>query len=91
MFKKVDVNGKNAHPLSTMLKNEAPGSRGGNIGWNFTKFLVNRKGEVVKRYAPMTKPNALTTEIESLLAQAIFKLFVDATTSVVLFSITYVC
>ena len=71
MFKKVDVNGKNAHPLFTMLKNEAPGSRGGNIGWNFTKFLVNRKGEVVKRYAPMTKPNALTTEIESLLAQAI--------------------
>ncbi len=71
MFKKIDVNGANAHPLFTMLKDQAPGSRGAKIGWNFTKFLVNRNGEVVKRFAPMTKPKAIQGDIESLLAEAI--------------------
>lgn len=68
MFGKVDVNGANAHPLFTFLKTEAPGLLGTrDIKWNFTKFLVDRGGKVVDRYAPTTKPEAITDDIEKLL------------------------
>ncbi|RNF28232.1 glutathione peroxidase [Massilia aurea] len=69
MFAKIDVNGDDAHPLFRFLKGEAPGVLGTEaIKWNFTKFLVNRDGAVVKRYAPATKPEELTGDIEKLLA-----------------------
>ncbi|CAN7321676.1 glutathione peroxidase [Trinickia sp. LjRoot230] len=68
MFDKVDVKGPNAHPLFRYLTGEAPGVLGTEwIKWNFTKFLVDRRGSVVKRYAPATKPEALQDDIESLL------------------------
>ncbi|MEY8212842.1 MAG: glutathione peroxidase [Colwellia sp.] len=68
LFNKIDVNGNNAHPLFSFLKQKAPGILGStSIKWNFTKFLVNRQGEVVKRYAPATKPEAITADIEKLL------------------------
>lgn len=68
LFSKVDVNGDTAHPLFVYLKQQAPGIMGSkSIKWNFTKFLVNRKGEVVKRYAPTTKPEDITADIEKLL------------------------
>jgi glutathione peroxidase len=67
MFAKVDVNGGNAHPLYRYLKSEKSGLFGSSIKWNFTKFLVDRAGKVVGRYAPTAKPEALTKEIEALL------------------------
>lgn len=69
MFSKIDVNGDNAAPLYQELKMQAPGILGTKkIKWNFTKFLVNKQGEVVERYAPTTKPQALQADIERLLA-----------------------
>lgn len=68
MFAKIDVNGENAHPLYKFLKREKPGIFGTrSIKWNFTKFLVNRAGAVVARYAPQTAPGALRKPIEQLL------------------------
>jgi len=68
LFSKIDVNGDNAHPLFTYLKQSAPGLLGSkSIKWNFTKFLVNRKGEVVNRYAPTTKPEDIEADILKLL------------------------
>jgi len=68
MFAKVDVNGAGVHPLYQFLKSEKPGVLGTEaIKWNFTKFLVNRRGDVVKRYAPNEKPEDLSTDIEALL------------------------
>jgi glutathione peroxidase len=68
MFGKIDVNGQNAAPLYQQLKQEAPGLFGTEaIKWNFTKFLVNQQGEVVKRFAPTDKPESLTIDIENLL------------------------
>ncbi len=68
LFKKVEVNGSNAHPLFTQLKKEAPGVLGSQaIKWNFTKFLVDGRGQVVKRYAPTTAPEDLAGDIERLL------------------------
>lgn len=68
MFDKIDVNGKNAHPLYKYLKTDAPGVLGTeNIKWNFTKFLIDRDGRVVGRYAPQTKPEELIPQIEELL------------------------
>ena len=68
LFSKIEVNGENAHPLFDFLKSEAPGLLGSKgIKWNFTKFLVNKKGEVVKRYAPTTKPEAIESDIKILL------------------------
>lgn len=64
---KVDVNGSNAHPVFQFLTKEARGILGGAIKWNFTKFLVDRNGNVVKRFAPTTKPEDLTHDIEKLL------------------------
>lgn len=69
MFSKIEVNGKNAHPLYKLLKKERPGIAGsGSIKWNFTKFLVNREGQVVQRFAPSTKPVSLKDPIEQLLS-----------------------
>ncbi len=68
MFAKVDVNGPTAHPLYQYLTSEAKGLLGSSIKWNFTKFLINQKGEVIKRYAPITKPEKIAKDIEKLLA-----------------------
>lgn len=68
MFEKIDVNGANAHPLYRWLTEEAPGLLGLEaIKWNFTKFLVDREGNVVKRYAPVTKPDAIAADVAKLL------------------------
>ena len=68
LFKKIEVNGAGAHPLYVQLKKRAPGVLGSQgIKWNFTKFLVSRDGSQVKRFAPLTKPEELTAEIEALL------------------------
>ena len=69
MFAKVDVNGKGAHPVYQWLRSQKGGVLGDKIKWNFTKFLVNRKGEVVERYASTTKPEKLAADIEALLAE----------------------
>lgn len=69
VFAKIDVNGTNAHPLYKHLTKEASGILGGAIKWNFTKFLVDQNGKVVKRYAPNTEPEKLTDKIEELLQQ----------------------
>jgi len=71
MHAKVDVNGPRAHPLYRLLTGERKGLLGtSRIKWNFTKFLVDRSGRVVRRYAPMTKPEDLAGDIEQLLSQA---------------------
>ena len=68
MFAKVDVNGKDVHPLYKHLKGEARGLLGTeSVKWNFTKFLVDREGKVIRRYGTMTKPEKLATDIEKLL------------------------
>lgn len=68
VFAKIEVNGTTAHPLYRYLKEEKPGVLGTRaIKWNFTKFLVNRSGHVVKRYAPADKPESLMGDIEQLL------------------------
>jgi glutathione peroxidase len=70
LFAKVEVNGPGAHPLFQHLKQAAPGVLGTElIKWNFTKFLVGRDGEVVKRYAPQTKPESIVADIEQLLGR----------------------
>ena len=68
LFKKVDVNGSQAHPLFAQLKKRAPGLLGSQgIKWNFTKCLISGDGKSIKRYAPTTKPEALKADIEALL------------------------
>ena len=68
VFNKIDVNGQDADPFYEFLKNERPGIMGTkNIKWNFSKFLVNKSGEVVKRYGPTTKPEAIESDIVRLL------------------------
>ena len=67
MFAKIDVNGSHAHPLFNHLKNAKSGLLGPSIKWNFTKFLVDRSGGVVGRYAPTATPEGLRKEIEALL------------------------
>ncbi|KIP88040.1 MULTISPECIES: glutathione peroxidase [Pseudomonas] len=68
LFRKIEVNGDGAHPLYVQLKREAPGLLGTQrIKWNFTKFLISGDGRQVKRYAPTTKPQALSAAIEALL------------------------
>ena len=67
MFAKVDVNGDQAHPLFNYLKSQQRGFITSGIKWNFTKFLINRDGEVVGRFAPTDKPESLKAEIEKLL------------------------
>jgi glutathione peroxidase len=68
MFAKVDVNGEKTHPLYRLLKHAAPGLLGSEaIKWNFTKFLIDRDGRVVKRYAPTDTPQAIGKDVEALL------------------------
>jgi len=68
LFAKIDVNGENAHPLYAWLKHEAAGVLGTEaIKWNFTKFLVDRNGKVVHRYASATRPDELVEAIDALL------------------------
>jgi glutathione peroxidase len=72
VFAKIEVNGPGAHPLYDFLKHRRRGLFGTTrIKWNFTKFLVDRKGHVVARYAPATRPEALIPEIERLLAEPV--------------------
>jgi len=69
MFSKIEVNGDGAHPLYQYLKKEARGILGTQkVKWNFTKFLINRQGKVVKRFAPSTKPEAIAKHVKALLA-----------------------
>jgi glutathione peroxidase len=69
MFSKIEVNGDNAHPLYKYLKSEAKGLMGSEkIKWNFTKFLVDQQGKVVKRYAPNTEPKDMVKDIDAALA-----------------------
>jgi glutathione peroxidase len=71
MFAKVDVNGAKAHPLFEHLKAEKPGALGSKaIKWNFTKFLVNARGEVVERYGSSTTPAAIDTDVAGMLAES---------------------
>jgi len=67
MFSKIEVNGEGTHPLYKYLKSEKKGILGKNIKWNFTKFLIDRNGKVVKRYSPTTKPESIASKIEKLL------------------------
>jgi glutathione peroxidase len=68
MFEKIDVNGPNAHPLYNWLKDEKPGLLGSkNLKWNFTKFLIDKDGNVVDRFAPTTKPADLEAPIKKQL------------------------
>lgn len=67
MFAKVDVKGKEAHPLFTFLTKEKKGVLLSNIKWNFTKFLVGKNGEVVDRYSPQTNPRKIEDDIKKLL------------------------
>ena len=69
MMSKIDVNGAKAHPLYQWLSAEAPGLLGSkSIKWNFTKFLVGKDGQVIRRYAPTDKPAGLAKDIEAALA-----------------------
>lgn len=67
IMKKIDVNGDNAHPIFVYLKEKTKGLLGSSIKWNFTKFLISRDGETIKRYAPITKPEKLEKDIEAML------------------------
>lgn len=67
IMKKIDVNGEGAHPLFKFLKSRTKGFLGSAIKWNFTKFLVSKDGTEIKRYAPVTKPEKLRTDIEAML------------------------
>ena len=67
IMKKINVNGNDAHPIFKYLKSRASGLLGSSIKWNFTKFLISRDGETIKRYAPTTKPEKMEKDIESML------------------------
>jgi glutathione peroxidase len=67
MFEKIDVNGANTHPIFKFLKSEKGGIMGDDIKWNFTKFLVGKNGQVLKRFAPITEPKDLKADIEGAL------------------------
>ena len=67
IMKKVHVNGKDADPVFKYLKSKTRGWFGSAIKWNFTKFLISRDGETIKRYSPLTKPEKITRDIEAML------------------------
>lgn len=67
MFSKIDVNGEKTHPLYVLLKESAGGFVTDTIKWNFTKFLVDKEGRVIKRYAPSETPKEIESDIKSLL------------------------
>lgn len=70
MFAKVDVKGPDAHVIFRYLTNNSKGILGNGIKWNFTKFLINKQGQVINRYAPTTKPEELAEDIEKALAES---------------------
>lgn len=63
LTEKIDVNGKNTHPVFAYLKKELPGFPGNSIKWNFTKFLISSDGKPLKRYSPRTKPQSIEKDI----------------------------
>ena len=67
MFEKIDVNGPNTHPIFKFLKEEKGGILGDDIKWNFTKFLIGKDGNVIKRFAPITVPDDLKADVEKAL------------------------
>ena len=67
MFSKIDVNGEDEHPLYTYLKSQKKGIFGSKIKWNFTKFLIDKNGDVIKRFSPTTTPDKLEKDIQKLL------------------------
>ena len=67
VFDKINVNGKNAHPLYKYLKKEKSGIFGGSIKWNFTKFLIDKNGNIVERYAPTDSPLKMEDKIKELI------------------------
>lgn len=67
MMSKIEVNGDDAHPLYQWLRKEKSGLLGGKIKWNFTKYLIGKDGQVVDRYAPTTKPEKISGDIEKAL------------------------
>ncbi|MCW3787408.1 glutathione peroxidase [Plebeiibacterium sediminum] len=67
MFSKIDVNGDNAHPIYKYLKSKLKGTFGDNIKWNFTKFLIDKNGNPVKRFAPITKPEKIEKYIANMI------------------------
>jgi glutathione peroxidase len=67
VFRKINVNGSKAHPLFKYLRKMTPGFFTNRIKWNFTKFLINSQGEVVKRYTPKTQPEEMESDIQKLL------------------------
>ena len=67
MFEKIEVNGAGAHPLYRFLKKEAKGLFSSEIKWNFTKFLIDQNGRVIRRYAPTVKPSKIEADIQKLL------------------------
>ena len=67
MFEKIDVNGENAHPLYKFLRSKTKGFLNRDIKWNFTKFLIDSEGKVIKRYSPTTPPMKIKNDIENLL------------------------
>lgn len=67
LMKKIDVNGKQAHPLFVWLRKQAPGALGSSVKWNFTKFLVSKDGKAVKRFAPTVEPTSMREDIERVL------------------------
>jgi glutathione peroxidase len=69
LFSKIEVNGDNADPLYKWLKSEKGGLLGDNIKWNFTKFLIDKQGNVVDRFAPTTTPEKIASDIERELAK----------------------
>jgi glutathione peroxidase len=72
LFAKIEVNGSNAHPLYEFLKEARPGILGTErIKWNFTKFLIDRQGNVIKRYAPQDKPQTFEEDVETMLKQTV--------------------
>lgn len=68
MFAKVDVNGKDAHPIFKYLKKELSSFFGGKVKWNFTKFLIDADGKPIKRYSPVTKPEKIDVDLAKILA-----------------------
>ena len=67
LMAKIEVNGEHTHPIYEYLKKAAPGTFGSFIKWNFTKFLINRDGTVIKRFAPTTTPEAMEKDIQDML------------------------
>jgi glutathione peroxidase len=67
MFSKVEVNGENTHPIFNYLKSELRGLFGSRIKWNFTKFLVDKEGRPIKRFAPTTKPESIDKYLDKIL------------------------